>query len=168
MLHDPVAVLGGVKNKYDATVDPTPSNDSSQGYSWGSRWLNRTSGEVFTCVNPAVGAAVWVSETDEAILVNANRNMTADVTTGDGDRATATSMAHSPEGYVEVKVNGGLAKLADGQSQKPTSECYFSDDGGGAAKLIANIAAGDLLYWNGSVAGYQLSAADRIDFLYEV
>ena len=37
-----------------------------------------------------------------------------------------------------------------------------------AVPAMADIAAGDKLYWNGSVAQYQLAATDTIDFDYEV
>ena len=34
-------------------------------------------------------------------------------------------------------------------------------------KLIKNIEAGDILYWNGANAGYELDPLDDIDFEYE-
>ena len=48
-----------------------------------------------------------------------------------------------------------------------TQACYFSADGGNTAKPIADIEAGDLLYWNGSIAGYQLDETDDIDISYQ-
>jgi len=103
-----------------------------------------------------------------AVLTSFNKDMTADVTGSDGDRATVTPIAVDPEGYVEVKVNSLMCKVANGNGERTTSECYFSDDGGVSAKAFGALAAGDLLYWNGSVAGFQLTVADRIDFLYEI
>ncbi len=96
-----------------------------------------------------------------------NKNMTASVTTADGQAATATTVATTPagDGYVEVSVNGIMVTLGDGVK---TRDAYFSADGGTTARAISAIAAGDTLYWNGSIAGFELAATDKIDFLYNV
>ena len=52
-------------------------------------------------------------------------------------------------------------------SNDKSGPIYFSADGGTNAKTIANITAGDSLYWNGSVAGYQLEASDDLDITYQ-
>jgi len=44
-----------------ATTDPTVNDDSGDGYSEASIWVNTVSNEVFFCTDPAVGAAVWAS-----------------------------------------------------------------------------------------------------------
>lgn len=43
-----------------ATINPTVSDDSTLGYSAGSRWLNTATGGTFNCFSAAAGAAVWV------------------------------------------------------------------------------------------------------------
>lgn len=50
-------------DKLDATADPTADDDSGDGYSVGSRWINVTSGEEFVCVDATPTAAVWTSTT---------------------------------------------------------------------------------------------------------
>jgi hypothetical protein len=45
------------------TTDPTTGDDSADGYSVLSRWINITSGEEFVAVDVTVGAAVWTSTT---------------------------------------------------------------------------------------------------------
>jgi len=40
--------------------DPTANDDASQGYGYFSRWINTSSGVLFTCTNPAEGGAVWI------------------------------------------------------------------------------------------------------------
>ena len=52
-------------------------------------------------------------------------------------------------------------------SGNKTEDCYFSNDSGSTAKTIANIAAGDTLYWNASNAGYELEASDDVDVKYQ-
>lgn len=49
----------GITNNFSATSDPTVSNDTSQGYTPGSMWLNTTTGEMWRCVSNGSGAAVW-------------------------------------------------------------------------------------------------------------
>lgn len=46
-------------NNLEATVDPTANDDSSEGYSVGSQWVNGTGGRAFVCVDATEGAAVW-------------------------------------------------------------------------------------------------------------
>jgi hypothetical protein len=96
-----------------------------------------------------------------------NKDMTASVTAADFDEACATAVVSTPSsnGYVQVMVNGVQAVVGDGVK---TEECYFSDDAGVTAKAIADITAGDKLYWVGSVAGFELDAGDRLDFNYSI
>jgi len=42
------------------TTSPGISDDASQGFQYFSLWYNSTTGELFTCVNPATGAAEWI------------------------------------------------------------------------------------------------------------
>ena len=48
-----------LKQNLAAIVDPTILDDSSQGYSVGSNWINTILNKTFTCINNAIGAAVW-------------------------------------------------------------------------------------------------------------
>ncbi len=81
------------------------------------------------------------------------------VTSGDGS-TTALTITNSPIGAVKIEINGLHAALANDK----LSDCYFSDDGGATAKIPA---AGDTLFWNGIIAGYELSGTDKLDFIYE-
>ena len=49
-----------------------------------------------------------------------------------------------------------------------TLNCYFSADGGTTAKSVSALTSGDQLYWNGTVAGFDLDTSDVIDFDYDV
>ena len=44
---------------YSATSAPTANDDSGDGYSIGSWWVNVTADEAYLCVDSTVGAAVW-------------------------------------------------------------------------------------------------------------
>lgn len=97
----------------------------------------------------------------------ANKAMTASATSADYQVACATAIAAKPiqGSYVTVRVNGIAVRLGDGVR---TADVYFSADGGATARSIANIDVGDVAYWVGSVAQYQLAATDVIDFDYLV
>jgi hypothetical protein len=101
-----------------------------------------------------------------ATLVNANKYMSCLVTASDGDPATATTISNTPAGYIRILLNGNGIRLGDGV--KVGVPCYFSADGGTTARAIAAVAASDVLYWNGSVAGFELDTSDVLDFDYEV
>ena len=96
-------------------------------------------------------------------LSTANKAMTASVTTANGDVACATALVSTPAqgGYVMADVNGLLVNV--GNAVK-TTECYFSGDSGATARAYNGILAGDKLYWNGSIAGYQLAASFTVGF----
>ena len=89
-----------------------------------------------------------------------NQTMNALSTTTDGDLACSLPIFIDPQGKVDVYINGlnvpsGLGK-----------DCYFSVDNGITARVDGEELAGDKLYWNGSIAGYQLEITDKIDFDY--
>lgn len=65
---------------------------------------------------------------------------------------------------VDILVNG--VGVSEGNGVR-TAASYFSGDGGVTARTIANIQAGDELYWNGAIAGFDLSTSDVIDIMYE-
>jgi hypothetical protein len=85
------------------------------------------------------------------------------VTTADGQAATATTLAFTPAvgTSFELKVNGVQEPIGDGT--KVGVPAYFSVDGGTTARAWSAVASGDTLYWNGSVAGYELAGTDRLD-----
>lgn len=125
-----------------------------------------------TTANPTVGSSniVWVdigTGSSSAYPTTSNKAMAASTTTADGQSACSTTLANSPaqHSYVRVFVNGTAETLGDGAK---TSSCYFSADGGTTARAYSAIAAGDTLYWVGSVAGYQLATTDIIAFDYVV
>jgi len=103
-----------------------------------------------------------------AVPAIVNKNMTASVTASDGALATATTVASTPGGdsYVGVRVNGAHQLVGNGT--KVSVDCYFSGDSGSTARAFSAIVSGDELYWNGTIAGFELAATDRIDFDFNV
>lgn len=112
---------------------------------------------------PAAAAA------DAAVLTQDNKDMPARVTVNDGDLACDTAITNTPSNdcYVMVMLNGRQQGVSDGPADV-NNPFYFSADGGTTARTISDIAAGDSIYFRGSVYGRQLNANDLISFNYQV
>lgn len=103
-------------------------------------------------------------------------------TTSGNYSSTGLTLSMTPglDGDVAVFVNGVEVPLnrvggtATGRLDGVTANdgkayCYFSSNGGTTAKAVSDFVAGDTLYWNGGVAGYDVvhtGNADLIDFVY--
>lgn len=55
------AVQASAAKNNITTTNPTVSNDSTQGYSIGSRWLNTSTNQEYVCYSASAGAAAWIS-----------------------------------------------------------------------------------------------------------
>lgn len=91
-----------------------------------------------------------------------NQSMVALLAIEDGSLATSVPLAKEPAGRIDVLVNGISVDVGDGE------ECYFSSDEGVTAKVRGNVNIGDKLYWNPTIAKYNLDITDKIDFDYLV
>lgn len=91
-----------------------------------------------------------------------NRNQNPLATTGN-EAETGITLVAAPKGLVILVINGKIESIGNGTK---TSHAYFSANGGTTAKTFAALAAGDGLYWNGTVAGYDLDTNDVIDLYY--
>lgn len=105
------------------------------------------------------------------ISVSDRQNLTCSVTVADNDLATASTVFHDNAvvngiaGRFSVNVNGVSYFCGDGT--KAGCPAYVSGDGGMTARTFATIVAADTVRWNQSVAGFNLAATDRIDFVFE-
>lgn len=110
-------------------------------------------------------------ETNQVLKYSkSNLNMIANITTSNGSPALTTgitlySIQDEPkiDTFIEVFING--VKMIVGGKTSPY-DCYFSNDGGITAKQLGSERKGDYLYWNGTVAGFELDHSDKIDFIY--
>jgi hypothetical protein len=104
---------------------------------------------------------------EPANLTPFNKGMSAITTGADNSLACSTAIFATPpaNAWIQVYVNGISYKVGNGT--KASVPCYFSGDGGITARATGAIVTGDSLYWNGSIAGFQLDSSDRIDFVFE-
>ena len=99
------------------------------------------------------------------VYSKANLNMQANVTVNDGDLACNIPIIDKPvqSSHVRVFVNG--VEVNVGGKVAPF-DCYFSADNGLTERYLGDERQGDKLYWNYSVANYNLDNIDLIDFVY--
>ena len=95
-----VMQMVGVTNA-SATTDPGATNDSTQGYSVGSVWVNTTAGALrwWECRSAAAGAASWVF--GGADYANGGTNPNTEVT-----QAGSSSASMAAEGNISRQVPG--------------------------------------------------------------
>jgi hypothetical protein len=94
-------------------------------------------------------------------------NETSVLTTPNTDNvSTQIAIANPPSKYsrVQIFVNGQLQNLGDNNT---TKDCYFRDSGNTTTRAISLIVATDVLYWNGAIAGFNLTTTDTISLSYE-
>lgn len=129
-------------------------------------------GQTWACNTPAPNDVV---DTDPLsfILVEEQARWQTDlldlpclVTVADGNPISASAVAKDnvPGNAVELDVNGISYQVGNGSKVGVPS--YVSGDGGATARNYNDISAGDLLYWNGTVAGFQLAVTDSFSFRY--
>lgn len=109
------------------TSNPGSSNDNTEGYSVGSRWVNTTTGIEWLCTSSATGAAVWV-----AMVPTLEQVTTAGATT---DQAVTLSNGASFSGS-NLNMNdgsgsGGGSLNLDQGDLNCDSDSGISADGGG-------------------------------------
>ena len=90
-------------------------------------------------------------------------NLTPNVAALD-QSSTGISLTSAPAdgSRVDVFVNGVAAAVGSGTK---ALDCYFSADNGVTPKTFADLAAGDVPYWNGSSV-YPLDGTDRVSLFY--
>lgn len=109
---------------------------------------------------------VGVGGIKSAVPTTTDKDAASLVTTGNY-QDTGVDITAAPKGdsYPSVSVNGIGISVGDGVR---TKECYFSVDAGANARALNAIVAGDSLYFNGTIAGYDLAITDKISLEYAI
>lgn len=147
-----------VDNKNDIYLDFPSTTESTQA-------LAKLNDAKKALTSSQSGCPIPPGGSGENIYSKSNLNMQALVTVNDGDLACNNAIIDSPvsASFVKVFING--IEVNVGGTVYPF-DCYFSPDGGTTVRLLGDEKKGDKLYWNGSIAGYQLDTVDLIDFNY--
>lgn len=130
-------------------------------------------GDSTTYLDTAVGNVYvtkeWVTNkvTTGSPTIGITDKEVAPLNTSGDNQDTGIDITSTPSnnGFVDVRVNGMSVTIGDGVK---TKDCYFSADAGVTARSIIDITAGDSLYWNGVIAGYDLEAAFDIVSLFYI
>lgn len=175
-----VNVAAYIQNNLTAIAPPNAGNDSSQGYSVGSRWYDVLAGEEYVALDVSVGTAIWKSTTQANTPSIADGSVTnpklaADAVTTDKilnatilaadvspDTLTAAEIAPDAIGSSELSASGvvpgtySLATItvdADGRLTSASSQAEVGD-----ISAIGDAVAGDAFVLgsnNGSTLYYE-------------
>lgn len=112
------------QNNWQATANPTTSNDQTQGYVAGSRWYNTSTGDLFILTDPATGAAVWVAET---ALTFADVTLDAVTTSGNSTTNAVDVGPLRSTNWVGTVANGAIGHVVERGSNANGSYVKFAD-----------------------------------------
>lgn len=149
--------LSNVENKLNnflGLLDPSVSDDASDGYSLGSTWYNTSSKQGFACLDSTVGAAVWRKTTLE---IDDSTSSSTGAWSSDKVNATFSVLGHTHTASeitdftssVDSRITSqkaqvnGLATL-DGNGKVPTAQLPDFTIGG-SVTVVADITARDAL-----------------------
>lgn len=111
-------------DKLNATTAPTVNDDSGDGYSVGSQWIDTTNDKAYVCVDASAGAAVWVEQGGSSI------SLPLFIPDGGiGDQITAGT-----SGTIYASSSASLFARKDMEQSAPVIPTVNDDSGDGYAK----------------------------------
>lgn len=126
----------GILNNFTATTNPTVNDDTGDGYSVGSVWINVNDNTAFVALDVSLGAAVWAQYgfgTVTANYIYASPNSSSGVPSfralvaGDipnlsASKITSDTLAHERGGLeADVSAYDGLVRISGGVTSTKTS-----------------------------------------------
>lgn len=162
------------RDNFAATTAPVATSDTAAGYAVGSRWLDTTTGVLWTCTDATANAAIWRS----AIMllgrmIGANFNVTTDNVIPLFIPATAAykltkvtvtnasvNLTTAAGGVYTAVTKGGVALVAATQVYTALTTAAKSLDLTLAAAAAVTNPAGTLLYLNLTTAQGAPATAD--------
>jgi len=133
------------KVNFAATAAPVGSDDSTQGYTVGSMWIDLTNDQSYICVDSTATTAVWnkvlddTTVTDHTLLSNIGTKTHAQI-----DNHIVDGTIH----YVQSAISITESQISDLQSYSLTTHNHTLDSLSNAT-ITAN-SNGELLVWNGT------------------
>jgi hypothetical protein len=137
------------KNNDAATTDPAVGNDSSQNYEPGSRWINVTTGKVFTCKSNGVGAAVWIEEINTTATQTMSGKTLSSPTINNASIVTPTRADAKQDTFANLTTyaltatNGQFCFATDTKVMYQVIDGALADVGGGSGVGGVDIMATD-------------------------
>jgi len=119
-----------------------------------------------------MGAGASLSSTSSMIMSPDDKFLVALDTTTDGDLASNNGITNTPiDGcYVVLYINGQEIEVGNGIA---TKSCFLANSatptipkGFSSGHVNGQVTSGDKIYWNGSIAGFELNTTDRISLHY--
>jgi len=129
--------------------------------------LTGGSGSKLAVLPNGTSVSVSGSGLKAAVPTTADKSRFSVNNTSGNDSDTGLTITSAPAGSsdVIVMVNGLQYKVGNGSNTG--CDCYFGATSG-TAHTFATIVAGDKLFWNGTIAGFQLATTDLVDLNYVV
>lgn len=89
-------------------------------------------------------------------------------TSGNAAKISSVAFSSAPNGNVQVFVNG-IAQNVSYSTSSGDGDCFFaasSDTAQSSARASGSILASDVLFWNGTTAGFNIESGDEIKLVY--
>jgi hypothetical protein len=104
---------------FEASSDPSASDDNLDGWAVGSWWWNRTGNRLFNCKDASTGTAVWVQvwPGDLTLMADGSRALNADWNAG-AHKITAQQLESSQVTGLPPLIVASTTKVADLNSDK--------------------------------------------------
>ncbi|MFA6400865.1 MAG: hypothetical protein WCX31_04460 [Salinivirgaceae bacterium] len=102
-----------IQNNYVATTAPAATNDNTEGYVVGSRWIDVTNDNIYDCVDATTDAAIWVKSNFDVFSFALSDYATA-LTTGVKDAFNMTHPSKLIDLFIAVaEAPTGSSLIAD-------------------------------------------------------
>jgi len=167
-----VGAYTAIKSNLSAEVAPTVNDDSGDGYSVGSIWVDVVGGLVYTCVGAAVGAAVWSAGGGGGLSY---KIITVGQTTVSGEGYLLNPSADLTLPLPATPEEGDMVGIADAYNKASTYTLTIGRNGsnieGVAEDLVIDVdGSGFTLVYCDATRGWEIvseignSVAEQIDF----
>ena len=107
LISDAFGNLSYVKNNFVAITNPGTSDDGTQGYRVGSKWINTSTTEIYVCISAVTGNAVWEQSTltldDLGSMATQNADTVA-ITGGTIDGTTIGSTTPAAAAFTQIAI----------------------------------------------------------------